>query len=284
MASTKRFLRLAIASVLIGGCAVEVEGASGGDDERVLDHVEALGFERSEAHVLDDRVIVQGDILFDRQGLLDGEYERWERPDSSALIQKGYRYPGGQVSAKNRGNIRLLFAKGKFAPTPEIRSAFVAAARAWSQIPGSSIRISSDNTGPAIVVRTVPVNNWDKYSPCPDTDACTFAPRDGRPGYDLFIRAESLDRGCATWSPSGLAYAAKHELGHAIGFAHPKESGSKHVDRTGECDEATADACVANAGYATVMGAAAIKPGCVYTPARVTQDDYATCVAVYPAK
>ena len=273
-----------LVAVLLGlsGCAAETAEDIG--DDRVLDHIEALGFDRSEAEVRPNRVIVQGDILFDRKGLLRGEYERWEPAPDGELIDKGYRYPGGQVSIKNRGNIRLLFAKGKFAPTPEIRSAFMAAARTWSEIPNSAIRISPDNTGPAIVVRTVPEASWDEYSPCPDTDACTFAPRDGRPGYDLFIRAKSLDRGCAAWSPSGLAYTARHELGHAIGFAHPREDGSKHVAGTGKCGEASEDACVQDPGYATVMGSYSISTSCLYAPARLTRDDYATCAAIYPVR
>lgn len=263
------------------GCAVELEDPADADDQAALDHVEALGFERGEARLRGDRVVVQGDILFDRQALLNGEYEHWQRREDDDLVEKGYQYKE-LVAEKNRGNLRLLFATGQFAPTREIRTAFVAAAKAWSQVPGSSIRISPDNTGPAIVVRTVPADRWDAYSGCKDTDACAFAPRDGRPGYDLFIRAESVDEGCAHWSTSGLAYAARHELGHAIGFAHPKEKGSKLVAGTQPCTLSAYD-CIWTPQYPSVMAAPEIDASCTYVPARITKDDYAACAKVYPA-
>lgn len=77
---------------------------------------------------------------------------------------------------------------------------------------------------------------------------------------------------------------ARHELGHAIGFAHPKEAGSKLVKGTKSCSKATEEQCTNEPGYATVMGAPTLDSGCIYSPARVTQDDYATCSAVYPGQ
>jgi hypothetical protein len=283
MAFMRRVAQLAMTWVFVAGCAAETVDPEHADYEAVLEGVEALGFERNAANVLVDRVVVDGDIIFDREGLLRGEYERWDQPEDEPLVEKGYRYPG-LIAEKHRGNIRLLFAPGKYAPTPEIRSAFLAAAVAWSEVPGSSIRISPDNNGPAIVVRTVPVENWERYSGCKNTDACAYAPRDGRPGYDIFIRARSIDTGCNAWSPSGLAYTARHEIGHTLGFAHPKEKGGKHVSGTQACTRMTEQECTYEPTYSTVMAAATITSRCVYSPARVTQDDYATCAAVYPAR
>lgn len=281
MTRLQNVLRLTLTTLLVGGCVGEIEDPTTASDEAVLDHIEALGFERGEAAVLEDRVVVQGDILFDRAGLLSGEYERWTQPEDGELIEKGYRYPD-LVAAKHRSNLRILFAKGDYAPTKEMRSAFLAAAKAWSEVPGSSIRISPENTGPAMVVRMVPVGLWPKYSGCKDADACAYAPRNGRPGYDILVRAKTRNKGCATWSPSHLAYVARHELGHAIGFAHPKEAGSKPVKGTKTCSLATEEACTYEPGYTTVMGAATIEAGCVYSPARIGKDDYATCAATYP--
>jgi len=283
MTSVHKVLRIAVTTVLVSGCVGAAEDPTTADNEVVLDHVEALGFERQEANALDDRVVVQGDIIFDRDALLRGEYERWAQPDEGGLIEKGYRYPD-LVAPKHQGNMRILFATGKFAPSKEMRSAFLAAAKSWSEVPGSSIRISPDNTGPAIVVRNVPVDRWAKYAGCKDADACAYAPRDGRPGYDVFMRAKTRDEGCTAWSPSHLAFVARHELGHAIGFAHPKEADSKPVKGTKTCSKATEKECTYEPGYPTVMGAATLDSGCIYSPARVTQDDYATCSAVYPMK
>jgi len=283
MKRTYDILITAIAAVLLGGCAAELEDPEAADDGAVLDHVEALGFNPQEAKVIGDHVVVEGDIVFERQGLLRGEYEQFDAPEDSDLVEKGYRYPG-LIAEKHRGNLRILFASGAYAPSNEMRAAFLAAAKAWSEVPGSSIRISPDNTGPAIVVRKVPVKNWAEYSGCEDADACAYAPKNGRPGYDLFVREKSFDKGCTTWSPTGLAYLARHELGHAIGFAHPKTAGSKHVSGTQKCSKANEAQCLKKNDYDTVMGAAVLKSSCVYSPARITKDDYATCTAVYPVK
>lgn len=136
MARIQQVLRMATAFALGGGCTAQVDDPTVADDEAVLDHVEALGFERSEARVLTDRVVADGDIIFNRESLLRGEYERWESVDDAGLVEKGYRYPG-RVAEKHRGNIKLLFATGRFAPTKEIRSAFLEAAKAWSKIPAA---------------------------------------------------------------------------------------------------------------------------------------------------
>lgn len=280
---SRNLLRATVAFVLMG-CAAEVEDPELASDEAALDHIEALGIDREDAVVRGDYVIAGGDLRFDRAALLKGEYERpVALDDSSALIEKGYRYPA-IIAAKHRSNLRILFASGGYAPTKAMREAFLSAAKSWSAVPGSSIRISPDNTGPAIVVRKVPSLDWDRYTECKGTDACANAPRNGRPGYEIFIRERSIDAGCEAWSASSLAYVARHELGHALGFAHPKEAGSKHVEGTARCTKATEDACTFDSNYSTVMGAAYVKPKCIYSPARVTKDDYATCAAVYPAK
>lgn len=197
------------------------------------------------------------------------------------VVEKGYRYPG-IIAAKNRGNVRLLFATGTFAPSKVVREAFIAAAKAWSSIPGSSIRVSTANTGPTIVVRMVPVGRWDRYSNCYDTDACADIPLNGRPGYELFVRAESIYRGCEAWGGSNLINVTRHELGHALGFAHPKEKSSKPVNRTASCTSSSAR-CEYDPGYSTIMAAPEVSAGCTFTPARLTKDDYVTTVATYPA-
>lgn len=284
MACVRIGLRGSMLLALVGGCAVAVEDPAVANDEAALDHLEALGFERDEAVVTGDHVIVEGDLRFDRKGLLEGDYERLIPVDGDgALIEKGYRYPA-IISEKNRANVRILFASGGYAPSKAVREAFLAAAKAWSEVRGSSIRISPDNTGPAIVVRQVPAKDWDKYTGCKGTDACADPPRNGRPGYEVFVRERSIDAGCEMWSPSALAYAARHELGHALGFAHPKERGSKRVAGSAACAKDSEEDCTYRPGYATVMAAATVSAKCSYSPARVTKDDYATCAAVYPAK
>jgi len=283
MAHRLKHVRLALLPLALSGCIAEIEDPTTADDEAVLDHVEALGHSRDSAAIRGDHVIVDGDMRFNRGALLRGKYERAvEVGDFGELVDKGYRYPG-IIAAKNRSNIRLLFATGAYAPTKAIRDAFIAAAKSWSSIPGSSLRISTDNTGPAIVVRTVPVARFEKYSGCVGTDACADAPLDGRPGYEIFIRAESIHEGCEKWASSNLINVTRHELGHALGFAHPKEKGSKLVGKTAGC-AASVSRCVFEPGYSTIMGAPDVGAKCSFTPARLTKDDYATTVATYPAQ
>jgi hypothetical protein len=283
MAHPLKHARLALLAAAVSGCIGEIEDPATAGDEAVLDHVEALGHSRESAVIHGEHVIVDGDMRFQRDALLRGEYERAvDVGDFGELVDKGYRYPG-IIAAKNRGNIRLLFATGTYAPTKTIRDAFIAAAKAWSSIPGSSIRISPDNTGPAIVVRMVPAARFEKYSGCAGTDACADAPLNGRPGYEVFIRAESIHEGCEKWAGSNLINVTRHELGHALGFAHPKEKGSKHLDTTASC-AASPSKCVLEPGYSTIMGAPDVGAKCAFTPARLTKDDYATTVATYPAQ
>lgn len=283
MAHRLKHVRLTLLAVAISGCIGELEDPTTADDEAVLDHVEAIGHSRDSAVVHGEHVIVDGDMRFKRDALLRGEYEHvFEVGNLDELVDKGYRYPG-IIAAKNRGNIRLLFATGAYTPTKAIRDAFIAAAKSWSSIPGSSIRISPDNTGPAIVVRMVPAARFEKYSGCVGTDACADAPLNGRPGYEVFIRAESIHEGCEKWGSSNLINVTRHELGHALGFAHPKEKGSTHVAKTASC-AASVSKCVFEPGYSTIMGAPDVGAKCSFTPARLTKDDYATTVATYPAQ
>jgi hypothetical protein len=283
MAHLLRHVRLALLPLALSGCIGEIEDSTTADDEAVLDHIEALGHSRDSAAIRDEHVIVDGDMRFKRDALLRGEYEQLVEVDEEhALVDKGYRYPG-IIAAKNRGNVRLIFANGTYAPTKVIRDAFIAAAKSWSSVPGSSIRISPDNTGPAIVVRTVPAARFEKYSGCVGTDACADAPLNGRPGYEIFIRAESVHEGCEKWGGSNLINVTRHELGHALGFAHPKEKGSKHIDKTAGCASSVSK-CLFEPGYSTIMAGPDVGAKCSFTPARLTKDDYATTAATYPAR
>jgi hypothetical protein len=268
---------------LISGCTAELHDPDLADNDAVLDHVEALGLAREDAVISGDHVVVEGDMRFDRSALFRGEYERLAplRGDGE-LIEKGYHYPS-LIAAKHQGNIRLRFAEGAYAPPKEVRDAFVVAAKSWSSVPGSAIRISPDNTGPAVVVRFVPAEDFDDYSGCADTDACAEVPLNGRPGYNLFVRSESTVPGCPDWTGSNAANMARHELGHSLGFAHPKAPKSDHAVGTQRCPYDDPRQCY-RPGYSTVMGALKKEPGCIISPARLTKDDYKTCAAAYPAE
>lgn len=272
---------LAVLVLTLGACAAELEQSAGADEQAVLDHVEALGYARESAEIDGDVVLVEGDVVFDRTLLLEGAYEA--RGTSGAeFVEKGYRY-SYLISKAYQGNVKLVFATGAQAPNHELRTGFLAAAKAWSSIPGSAVRVSTSNSGPAIKIKMIDAANWKKpYTPCPQVDACANAPVNGRPGSSLYIRSASMLGDCVGWSGSNLASVTRHELGHTLGFAHPKEPDSVAVPGTQRCPLATEAACAADLKYTTIMGPAHVQRGCIVTPDRLTKDDYATCTAVYP--
>lgn len=268
----------AILACALGACAAEVEH----DDEAVLDHVEALGYPRESAEIHGNVVLIEGDLVLDRTALLEGAYEEPVSSQGDGLIEKGYRYPG-LISAAHQGNLKLVFATGTQAPTKTVREGFIAAAKAWSSIPGSALRLRTSNTGPTITVRMIASARWKSpATPCPEADACANFPLKGRPGANIYIRGGSMLGDCVGWGGSNLASVTRHELGHALGFAHPKEADAKHVKGTKSCPLANEDDCASDLNYSTIMGPAYAEPGCSVTPARLTQDDYATCKATYP--
>lgn len=269
-------------ALVLSGCAAESENSSVADDEAVLDHVEALGYPRGAAQVHAEHVTIGDDIVFERDALVHGAYERFRPPH--ALVDKGYARILDLIADEHQGKIKLAFATGKHAPSTTMRDAFVAAAKAWSGIPGSAIRISTANTGPSIVIRSIPTADWSQYPQCRGSDACAAFPLDGRPGKEVLVRAKPSRAGCSVWSSSALINMTRHELGHALGFDHPESSKASHVDGTAECQYYTEKDCLEDPDlYSTVMGPYLVEAGCVVTPSRLTRDDYLTCAAVYPA-
>lgn len=164
--------RILWVSLVLGGCVAEIEEAPDADEDAVLDHVEALGYPREAAEVHEEHVTIGGDVLFDRDALVRGEYERF-RP-SGAIIEKGYARTLDLVAEAHQANIKLVFATGKHAPSKKMRGAFAAAATAWSEVPGSAIRISTKNSGPSIIfARSLRTSGADTHS----VEARTPAPR-----------------------------------------------------------------------------------------------------------
>jgi hypothetical protein len=276
LGSKLRCVITVFAALSISACAVEV--SSGATDDDVLDHVEAIGFDRDSAEIVGNVVRVDGDMVLYRDALLAGAYETSDAPEG--VVEKGYRY-STLVSSGRRGNVKLAFATGGRAPSSRIRNAFISAADAWSEIPGSTVRIDASNTGPAITVHMINALDWPEGSRCSARSvACAEVPMAGRPGANVWIMSCDTFANCRDWSTSSLSQTARHELGHAMGFAHPKEVASVRVSGTRACT-GSVSTCAVNPGYSTVMSTPAAATRCEVTPALLTQDDYATCAATY---
>ncbi len=281
-----RYLSIAVGALgtlaALAGCVGD-ESDTPSDTEIALSNLESVGFDRNEAVVNGDNVTVD-DVVFSKQGLIDGEYEPAE--ENSHGASKGYRW-GSLVSAANAGKIKLAFATGSAAPSAAMVTAVKAAANQWSSVALNTIRISTTNTGPAITVGMS--SAWPGTTGCGSgTVACARYPQNGAAGVQLWFRL--IPDGCG-WSSARLLNVALHELGHAIGFVHPKALSSSggaapiHISGTMSCGQPDEASCAANLNYATVMdgGPTHFQTGtCNITdPTSLTPDDKASIATVY---
>jgi hypothetical protein len=251
-------------------------------DDQVLRRLDELGFEPDSVARSKDTIVVDDDIILDRAVLLAGEYG----PPSEASgdsIHKGYRYKNALISGANAPNVKLTWATGARAPNAIIKEAFVAAATAWSSIPGSALRISTKNTGPAITVHMINSDLWPPTEAldCRISSACADFPKHGKPGANIYIENHPINLRCLSWKSALLAGVARHEIGHAIGLAHPKAADSIPVDNTKEC-AGTEKTCFQNPGedYTTIMSKLLVG-NCVALAPRITRDDYKTIAELY---
>lgn len=150
-------------------------------DDATLERLAQLGFRAGFATRNGDTIIVEDDIVLEHDALLAGEYDPPANrgPD---LVEKGYVYTSGPVSAVHARNIKLAWASGAREPNSKVKAAFVAAAAAWSAIPGSALRIHEQSSGPAITVHMVNADLWPPAESldCVTTSACASFPKRGK--------------------------------------------------------------------------------------------------------
>lgn len=245
----------------------------------VVGRLEALGIVPSTLVQEGDSIVVDGDMLVSREALLAGEYGALIAPhDDDGLVEKGYRYRE-KIASAHVSNIRLAWATGARAPSASIKKAFENAAAAWSDIPNSALRISTENTGPAITVHMVSTFDWPpaEASRCEGASACADIPRNKKPGVRVFVESTPTSMGCLRWKGPMLEAVARHELGHALGFAHPNEEDSLPVKGTKTCEGTD---CANAPGYTTIM-TNVLMGNCSAIQPRLTKDDYATAAVVY---
>jgi hypothetical protein len=137
------------------------------------------------------------------------------------------------ISRQNAGNIKLEM-DDDFAANDDALLAALSAAIEWSQDTGLSI--STENSGPAIRVHFS--DDPAQESPgCMGESmlaGCADFPHDGEPGANVWIRRDLLTAGgSCPWNKRLLILLVSHEMGHALGFAHPQGPGSCHIPGTG---------------------------------------------------
>jgi hypothetical protein len=168
----------------------------------------------------------------------------------------------------------------------EHKAAIRRAATDWSNA-GSSIRITEGIGAPQITVRQISWRTWPQGSGCSANSlACVDAPLNGAPSRNMWIKSNlnpffNPPPACE-WSTGSRRQNGFHELGHAIGFHHPKAVGSAHIAGTATCPNSI-DTCLFTAGYNTVMTGITYRPGTCEPFVSVLQfDDIVAVRQVYP--
>lgn len=242
-------------------------------EQQLTEKAAALGFDTADIVIGDNFVRVEGDIVLDRDGLLNGGYDH--PPSSGTTVEKGYRTPS-LISAANDGNVRLQWLTASN-PSTTFRNAFISAAGDFNSI-FSSLYVSQNNTGPAITVGTIPAASWPGNTNCAPTDAsCAYFPSNGNPGVAIWVKDSQPGPGCAAWSSDALANRARHELGHAVGLHHVAVG--QYIPGTQGCTASTQAACLQTPGYPTVMVKTAQCTGNMTT---LATDDRNSIAALYP--
>lgn len=239
----------------------------------ILEAVRSLGYSTDRAAVNQGWVIVEGDILLDPEVLLSGGY-------GARIVEKGYKFGGANViDESKRGNIKLAMDPFFASSQKGVIAAWYAGTM-WSQ--AGAINIDFGNTGSAITIRV------SQNPPCIEDEAngmaCARPPVEGRPGGEVWLKLDlaAVTSGDCTWTFATLLMTLAHELGHAIGMAHPGDY--THIEDTEPCFWGPfPSVCLQNPLYATIMSYANYDGAtCTVYNSDLKQDDHDSVAALYP--
>lgn len=238
-------------------------------DAELVGRAEQLGFREVDLVVNQGWVVAEGDTLLDPEVLRSGGYV--------STVEKGYKH-GNIVNSTNDGNIKLAMEPFFQGNSEAVLAAWLAASD-WSW--GNSISINLGNTGPSITMRP-------RVNPPCDGEAlaCAPFPIDGRPGSSVYFRIHisGVTEGSCSWTFPLLLLTASHEMGHAIGFAHPTPLEGTHISGTEPCawPLGLAFLCKADPLYPTVMSYANFNDEtCAVGSPSLAEDDFLSSAELY---
>ena len=225
------------------------------------------GFDTSNLQFEGDEVIVEGGMVVQRAVLLDVA-----NAEASGVVEKGYFHPASSTLYPGK-SITLTFVGVSSA----WQTAFRDAAREWNRRVPRFSQPGPANAAPLTVQMGV------------DGQAVGSPAKAGfPPNRNIFINPNFRSNACAgqtieTVSATVKLATALHEMGHSLGFEHPRNRAPDTVHIAGtaqntvpESSSCSGTGCVS---YSTVM----LPRGCSATLTALQPDDILSATKKYPS-
>jgi hypothetical protein len=232
------------------GCSGESPGGEGhsqSDDEAAIieEYLVQRGFDLTAVRIVGDEVRVDDDMLLSRRSILDESYELDRLAELEPVIQKGYWNSGSPIAPGSTFHFRF----DSRVPT-SWRDAFRYAGAQWTAAGAECLTVIE---GPGTSAGVITISIGEAGTSATGSPAGAVA---SFPTYNTHVgsrigRSIVLDFSVEFSSnTAGMRYLAMHELGHTLGFAHPR-AGTLIPQTSSSSTTCGSGGCTAS--YATVM-------------------------------
>ncbi len=200
---------LLITILAIGSCKKDqkASGQQSNTDSKVVAYIKKLGFKQSDIHDYVDYYIVDGDILFAKNAIIDTTKTKLDAnsdPSQLSKLRTEQTGTGSYVGANINVIIQVDPSMSNYV------NEITAAIGQWNSVPGSLVFSIYNGTGPLPNVTIKNVNLGTGY--------CGLSqwPINGHPGALIEINEAFM----ANYSFDQRQINIAHELGHVIGLRH----------------------------------------------------------------